>query len=89
LSALVAIDLLYFAWVREAIGTGAERIEPPANVQTLDDLIDWLVTRSEGHARALADRDRLRAAIDQTFVPLTAPIAGAREIAIFPPVTGG
>lgn len=85
----MAIDILYFAWVREAIGTGAELVEPPAAVVTIGDLIGWLAGRSPGHARALADPARLRAAIDQRFVPLDSAIAGAREIAIFPPVTGG
>lgn len=85
----MAIDLLYFAWVREAVGTGAERRSPPASVATVADLIDWLALQSEGHAAAFADRTRLRAAVDQAFVGLDAPIAGAREIAIFPPVTGG
>jgi molybdopterin synthase sulfur carrier subunit len=85
----MAIDLLYFAWVREAIGRDSERIEPPAEVATVIDLIDWLETRGDGYARAFADRARLRAAIDQRFMPLDAAIAGAREVAIFPPVTGG
>ena len=52
-------------------------------------LIDWLAARGGGYAEAFADRDKLRAAIDQRFVPLDARLAGAREIAIFPPVTGG
>lgn len=85
----MTIEMLYFAWVREAIGTGSERVTPPADVVTISDLIDWLSAASDGHARAFADRDRLRAAIDQQFVPLDTPIAGAREIALFPPVTGG
>jgi len=85
----MAIDLLYFAWVREAIGADGERVEPPAEVATVADLLDWLATRSDAHARAFAERGRLRAAVDQAFVGLDAPIAGAREIAIFPPVTGG
>ncbi len=85
----MAIDILYFSWVREAIGTGDERVDPPADVKLISDLLDWLAARSAGHAHAFADRSRLRAAIDQAFVPLKAPIAGAREIAIFPPVTGG
>ncbi|TPG18855.1 molybdopterin converting factor subunit 1 [Sphingomonas koreensis] len=85
----MAIDMLYFAWVREAIGYGHERIEPPAEVITVADLIGWLAGHSEGHARAFADRSKLRAAIDQRFVPLDTAIAGAREMAIFPPVTGG
>ncbi|WP_066650320.1 MULTISPECIES: molybdopterin converting factor subunit 1 [Sphingomonas] len=83
------IEMLYFAWVREAIGTGAERVTPPAGVATVAALIDWLSATSEGHARAFADRGRLRAAIDQQFVPLDTAIVGAREVAIFPPVTGG
>ncbi len=81
--------MLYFAWVRERVGIGDERIDPPGHVKTVDDLIDWLSTRSDAHAFAMADRARLRAAVDQHFVPLDAPIAGAREVAIFPPVTGG
>ncbi len=85
----MAIDLLYFAWVRESIGTGAETAAPPPDVATVADLIAWLTTRSPGHAAAFADPARLRAALDQAFVPLDTPIAGAREVAIFPPVTGG
>jgi molybdopterin synthase sulfur carrier subunit len=85
----VAIELLYFAWVRERIGCNGETVEPPAGVTTIADMLDWLVRSSEAHAAAFADRARLRAAIDQRFVPLDTPIAGAREIAIFPPVTGG
>ncbi|KQN77894.1 molybdopterin converting factor subunit 1 [Sphingomonas sp. Leaf62] len=83
------VDILYFAWVREAIGQGSERIDPPADVTTVAGLIDWLAARGGGYAVAFEDRDRLRAAVDQAFVPLDTPIAGAREVAIFPPVTGG
>lgn len=85
----MAIEMLYFAWVREGVGVGAERVDPPATVRDVDSLIDWLATRSAGHAAVFADRGRLRAAVDQVFVALDAPIAGAREVAIFPPVTGG
>ena len=85
----MAIEMLYFAWVREAIGTGAEHVDPPADVVTVTALIDWLAGRSAGHARAFADRSRLRAALDQKFAPLDAPLGKAREVAIFPPVTGG
>jgi sulfur-carrier protein len=85
----VALDLIYFAWVRESIGRGDETVEPPPNVTTVAELLDWLSASSEVHAGAFADRARLRAAIDQRFVPLETSIAGAREIAIFPPVTGG
>lgn len=83
------MDVLYFAWVREAVGTGQEQVDPPEEVDTVDDLIAWLAGRSAGHAHAFADSARLRAAVDQRFVPLDASLAGAREVAIFPPVTGG
>lgn len=85
----MAIDMLYFAWVRERIGKSEERLTPPAGISTVADLIDWLAGQSDGHATAFADRSRLRAAVDQRFVPLDTAIGGAREIAIFPPVTGG
>lgn len=85
----MAVELLYFAWVREAIGTASERVDPPAEVATVADLVDWLSQRGGGYATAFADRERLRAAVDQAFVPLDTPITGAREVAIFPPVTGG
>lgn len=81
--------LVYFAWVREAIGTGEEAVSPPPAVATVGDLIDWLASRDDRSAAAFADRDRLRAAVDQAFAGFDAPIAGAAEIAIFPPVTGG
>ncbi len=85
----MAVELVYFAWVREAIGRDGERVDPPAAVATVADLLDWLAGRGGGYAEAFADRARLRAAVDQSFVALDAAIAGAREIAIFPPVTGG
>ena len=85
----MAIDILYFAWVRETIGADGERVDPPAEVTTVSELLDWLAGRSDAHERAFAERGRLRAAVDQAFVGLDAAIEGAREIAIFPPVTGG
>lgn len=81
--------MLYFAWVREAIGADEEIVAPPADIGTIADLVSWLANRSAGHAAAFADPDRLRAAIDQDFAGFDASIAGAREIALFPPVTGG
>ena len=81
--------MLYFGWVREGVGTGGEHVEPPHDIATVAALVDWLAGRSEGHARAFADRGRLRAAVDQAFVPLDAPLGQAREVALFPPVTGG
>jgi molybdopterin synthase sulfur carrier subunit len=83
------LTILYFAWVREMIGLDEERIEQPAPDVTVADLIDALADRGEGYAQALADRTRVRVALDQMFVPLDTPIGEARELAIFPPVTGG
>lgn len=85
----MAIALLYFARVREAIGRDGETVDPPVGVTDVAGLIDWLAARGGGHAEAFADRARLRCAIDQRFAPLDTAIAGAREIALFPPVTGG
>lgn len=83
------MDILYFAWVREQIGTDREQLDPPPEVHDVAGLIGWLATRSPGHAAALADPARLRAAIDQKFATLDESVTGAREIALFPPVTGG
>lgn len=83
------MQLLYFAWVRERIGVGAEEVDPPEAVVNVADLICWLSERSPGHAAALAEPAKLRAAIDQNFVGLDVELKGAKEVAIFPPVTGG
>lgn len=83
------MNVLYFAWLRQKAGVTEEQIEPPADVATVGDLLDWLKARSAGHADALADLSLVRVAVDQEYVQLDHSIAGAREIAIFPPVTGG
>jgi molybdopterin synthase sulfur carrier subunit len=83
------MKLKYFAWVRERIGKSEETIEPPANVRTIDELIAWLARRGETYAHAFETPRVIRAAIDHTHVKPDAPIAGAREIAFFPPMTGG
>jgi sulfur-carrier protein len=79
----------YFAWVRERIGKGEETIEPPADVRTVEDLIGWLTRQDETYAYAFEKPKVIRAAIDHAHVKLDAAIAGAREIAFFPPMTGG
>lgn len=81
--------VLYFAWVRERIGIAEEEVAPPSEVGTVTALVEWLATRSASHADAFADRGRLRAAVDGDFASFDASVAGAREVAIFPPVTGG
>jgi sulfur-carrier protein len=80
---------VYFAWVRERIGKGEEEIAPPAGVATIGELIAWLSQRGEGYAFAFEKASIIRAAIDRTHVKHDAAIAGAREIAFFPPMTGG
>jgi molybdopterin synthase sulfur carrier subunit len=83
------VNIIYFAWVREQIGLDQEQVDPPADIKDIAGLIAWLARRSPGHAAALAEPARLRAAIDQHFASFDAPIADVREVAIFPPVTGG
>ena len=85
----MTIELLYFARIREAIGRSAETVSPPAEVATVAALVDWLASRGGGYAEAFADRTRVRAAIGDGFVTPDTAIADAREIALFPPVTGG
>ena len=77
----------YFAWVRERIGVAEETIEPPADVRTVNDLINWLSRRGESYA--FEKPKVIRAAIDHAHVKPDAVISGAREIAFFPPMTGG
>jgi sulfur-carrier protein len=79
----------YFAWVRERIGKSEETIEPQADVRTVDDLIAWLANRGETYAYAFEKPKVIRAAIDHAHVKPDAAIAGASEIAFFPPMTGG
>ena len=81
------IDVLYFAWLRERIGAPKERVETSA--ETVADLIEELKDRSEAHALAFSDVKSVRAAIDQDLVEMSAKIGNAREVAFFPPMTGG
>ena len=79
----------YFAWVRERVGKAEETLEPPASVRTVEDLIGWLARRGESYAHAFEAPRVIRAAIDHAHVKPDTTIAGAREIAFFPPMTGG
>jgi sulfur-carrier protein len=81
--------VLYFAWVKEKAGIAAEDIDPPAGVATVAELIDWLKARGPEFENAFARSEVIRAAIDRSHVRHDAKIAGACEIAFFPPVTGG
>jgi molybdopterin synthase sulfur carrier subunit len=84
-----AVKLLYFAWVRERIGKAQEEVSLPAEVATVADLVAWLSRRGEEYAHAFENPTVIRAAIDRTHVRPDTAIAGAREIAFFPPMTGG
>ncbi|WP_102109566.1 molybdopterin converting factor subunit 1 [Oceaniglobus roseus] len=81
------MDVLYFAWVRERIGLPRERVETGA--ETVADLVAELTAREERYAAAFQDLSALRVAIDQELTDFSAPLAGAREVAFFPPMTGG
>jgi molybdopterin synthase sulfur carrier subunit len=83
------LKAIYFAWVRERIGKAEEELDPPAAVATVGDLVAWLTGRGEGYAYAFENPKVIRAAIDKSHVRADARIAGAREIAFFPPMTGG
>jgi molybdopterin synthase sulfur carrier subunit len=83
------MKILYFARIRQIAGRSMEEVDVPASVITVADLIDFLSARDAAAAAALAERRTLRAAVDQNHVALDAPLGQAREVAFFPPVTGG
>jgi molybdopterin synthase sulfur carrier subunit len=83
------VKVRYFAWVRERIGKPEEEIELPAGIATVGELMDWLAKRGEEYAHAFDNPKVIRAAIDRNHVRPEARIDGAREIAFFPPMTGG
>ena len=81
------IDVLYFAWMRERIGVPKERVETQA--ETVAALVEELRAREERYVMAFADLSAVRVAVDQELRDFDAPLAGAREVAFFPPMTGG
>lgn len=81
------IELRYFAWLRERIGTGRETVQTEA--RTVAELVAQLAAMDEGHAMAFADLKSLRVALDQELADFEAPLAGVRVVAFFPPMTGG
>ncbi|MFV0302371.1 MAG: molybdopterin converting factor subunit 1 [Paracoccus sp. (in: a-proteobacteria)] len=83
----MTLDVLYFAWLRERIGQPRERIETEA--ATVRDLVAELAALDDWHAAAFADMTTIRCAVDQKLTGLDSPLAGAREVAFFPPMTGG
>ncbi len=83
------MKLMYFAWMRQRIGTGQEDVSLPDDVATTSDLIDWLTSRGGGYAEAFKDRAAIKIAVDQEFAGFETPVRDAGEVAFFPPVTGG
>ena len=83
------MKLVYFAWVRERIGRGEEELDVPPGVATTTALVEWLKQRGPEYAYALSEPTAVRIAVDRVHAPRDASIAGAREVAIFPPMTGG
>ncbi len=83
------MKLLYFAWLRQKIGTAEETVTPPPEVTTVGALLAWLSARGPGHAEALKDLAIVRVAVNQEFAKLDAPVKAGDEVALFPPVTGG
>ena len=85
----MSVRIVYFAWVRERIGKGSEEIELPAQVKTVGDLIAHLSTLGEEYEAAFQVPGVIRAALDEEHSDHDEPIGSAREIALFPPMTGG
>lgn len=83
------MKVLYFAWLRERLNRAGDDIAPPTDVVTLNDLVAWLRARDEALDLAMANPAIFKLSIDARIVPGNTPIAGAREIAILPPMTGG
>jgi molybdopterin synthase sulfur carrier subunit len=83
------MTILYFARLRDEIGTAEEKLDPPESVQTVSELMAWLRERSEAHAQALGPGAMLKVAVNQTYADADAPVQAGDEVAIFPPVTGG
>ena len=83
------MKILYFAWLRERLNRGEEEVSPPSDAATVADLIDWLAARDEAFALAVEKRSLIKAAVDARLVSHAAPIAGAKVVALFPPMTGG
>ena len=83
----MTLDVLYFAWLRERIGLPKERVETDA--ATVAALVEELAGREERYALAFSDLSAVRVAVDQELSDLDAPLAGVREVAFFPPMTGG
>ncbi len=85
----MALEIAYFAWVRERMGVADETVDLPASVTNVSSLVAWLAARDARGQGAFAEPHRIRAAIDGVMMGPDAPLVGAKEVALFPPVTGG
>ncbi len=83
------MKIVYFAWVREQVGFESEDVALPAGIVTVADLLHWLRGRGENYAAALQAPEIVRVALDQEHAAHSEPLGGCREVAIFPPMTGG
>lgn len=83
------MKILYFAWLRERLNRSSDEVSPPADIVTLTDLITWLRSRDETLDLAMENPAIFKLSINARIVPWDTPIAGAKEIAILPPMTGG
>lgn len=83
------MKIRYFAWMKRTVGVPEEEVTPPDTVITVGDLVTWLRTRSFGHAEALSEGAAFGAAVDQRTATFDMKLAGVREVAFFPPFTGG
>lgn len=83
------MKIVYFAWMREYIGTSSEELELPTEIKNVGMLADYLKRQSEGHAKALSNLNVVRVAVNQVYANLETPISNDNEVAFFPPVTGG
>lgn len=83
------MKVLYFSWLRERVGLAEEDVAPPEDVRTVADLAGWLAGQDAAHAHAFENPKVVRAALDRRHVKPDAPLGAAREVAFFPPMTGG
>jgi molybdopterin synthase sulfur carrier subunit len=83
------LTILYFAWLRERIGSSEEQIVLPEGIRTVAALVDFLAARTPGHQSAFSNRRTVRVAVNQEFADLLDPVRPGDEVAFFPPVTGG
>ncbi len=85
----MAVQILYFAWVRQKVGIGSEEVSPPPDVSDVAGLVHWLSGRSPNHAAAFENARAIRAAVNQEFAAPDHRLSPGDEVAFFPPVTGG